>query len=229
MKLGVLETGQVKPPLDRFGDYTHMFRRLFLEADPDLEVERYRLILGEAPKRTDECDAWLITGSAHGVHDAFDWLQRLEDFVSELDAARSKTIGVCFGHQLIAKVLGGEVERAKVGWCTGATPYRVEQSSEYEERELRMIASHRDQVTRLPSDAVLTLSAERCPNAGFTIGEHMITVQGHPEFRPDFASALYKKRRGAIGERACHEAIDSLKKSLDNLEVARDLVKFLRD
>ena len=229
MKLGVLETGQVTPPLDRFGDYTHMFRRLFLEADPDVELKQYRLILGEAPKRTDECDAWLITGSAHGVHDVFDWLQRLEDFVSELDADRSKTIGVCFGHQLIAKVLGGEVERAKVGWCTGATPYRVEESADHAKRELRMIASHRDQVTRLPSEAVLTLSAERCPIAGFTISEHMVTVQGHPEFRPDFSSALYEKRRGAIGEGAYHEAIDSLNQPLDNLAVARDLVNFLRE
>ena len=228
MKLGVLQTGELSSPLDRFGDYTHMFRQLFSEADTEMELKRYRLILGEFPKRRDECDAWLITGSAHGVHDSFDWLHRLEDFVCDLDAAQGKTIGVCFGHQLIAKVFGGEVARAQVGWCTGVTAYRVESQEAREPSELRLIASHQDQVTRLPPGAALTLIAEHCPLAGFSIGEHMVAIQGHPEFQPDFAGALYKARRQVIGERAYHEALSSLSQPLDNLALARDLVNFLR-
>lgn len=227
MKLGILETGQVLPPLDSFGDYTKMFRQLFSAVDPHLNLPRYRLFQGEAPRHRSECDAWLITGSAHCVLDAFEWLRNLEDFVKELHQEKRKTIGVCFGHQLIAKVCGGEV-RANVGWCAGNTRYLVEHGEEDARSELRLIASHKDQVIRLPPGARLTLSAASCPIAGFSIGEHMIAIQGHPEFQPDFARALYEQRREAIGGSIFQNAMTSLRQPLDSLEVARRLVRFLR-
>ena len=227
MKLGILETGQVLPPLNRFGDYTHMFRQLFLKVDPDLKLKPYRLFQGEGPQHRNECDTWLITGSAYCVLDAFDWMRELEDFVNELHQAKQKTIGICFGHQFIAKVCGGEVS-ADVGWCAGNTRYLVRQGQENLRSELRLIASHRDQVVRLPKEDRLTLSAASCPIAGFAIADHMIAIQAHPEFQPDFARALYEQRKEAIGEIGFQNAMTSLRQPLDNLEVARHLVRFLR-
>ena len=228
MRFGVLQAGRVPPPLDTHGDYTHMFRELLCQVASDVEVERYEITLGEHPERTDECDAWIISGSAHGVHDDFDWLRRLEDFVSDLLAQERKTIGICFGHQLIAKLLGGEVEKAKVGWCTGVTHYLDETSHQNGERQLRLIASHQDQVERMPKDARLKLSAPNCPIAGFSLGDHVITVQGHPEFTPDFARALYEVRREVIGETGYRRAIASLDLPLDSLEVAEEIMSFVR-
>ena len=138
MKIGVLQAGRISPPLDIHGDYTHMIRELFSQVSwtTDIEVQGYEITLGAHPARTDECDAWIISGSAHGVHDDFHWLRRLEDFVSEVLAEERKTIGICFGHQLIAKLCGGEVERAQVGWCVGVTPYIDEHSQRDDRRAL---------------------------------------------------------------------------------------------
>ncbi len=229
MKLGVLQAGRVLPPLDTHGDYTHMFRELFSEVASDVEIRRYEITLGEQPERTDECDAWIISGSAHGVHDDFDWLRRLEDFVGGLLAQARKTIGICFGHQLIAKLVGGEVEKAKVGWCVGVTHYFDEASHQEGGRQLRLIASHQDQVVRMPRGARLKLSAPDCPVAGFSLGDHVITLQGHPEFTSDFARALYAVRREVIGETGYKQAVASLDIPLDNLLVAQELVSFVHD
>ena len=36
---------------------------------------------------------------------------------------RNLLLGVCFGHQLIAKALGGVVKKAEVGWVLGLQEY----------------------------------------------------------------------------------------------------------
>lgn len=222
MKLGVLQAGRLSPPLDAFGDYTDMFRDLFRRVAPEIEVHRYEVTLGEHPDDPRDCDLWLISGSAHGVHDDLDWLPRLEDFVSRLHTDRHRTIGVCFGHQLIAKVCGGEVTRARGGWCAGAISYSGMQGE-----KARLIASHQDQVVRMPDGAALILRAESCPIAGFTIGRHMITVQAHPEFKTDFARALYAFRREKLGEQGYRHAMDSLAHATSELNMTRQLLDFV--
>lgn len=231
MKLGVLQAGRVPPPLDIHGDYTHMFRELFSQVawKTDIEVQGYEITLGAHPESTDQCDAWIISGSAHGVHDDLDWLRRLEGFVSELLAEERKTIGICFGHQLIAKLCSGEVERAQVGWCVGVTRYLDETVERGDQRTLRLIASHQDQVVRMPSGAQLILSTPNCPMAGFSLGDHVMTVQGHPEFTPDFARALYEARREVIGESRYNAAIASLDTPLDSLMLAEEIIGFVHD
>ncbi len=223
MKLGVLQAGRLSPPLDAFGDYTDMFRDLFSRLSPEMQVRKYEVTLGVLPEHPSECDIWLISGSAHGVHDGFDWLARLEEFVAKLHAGEHKTIGICFGHQLIAKVCGGEVERAKGSWCAGVTRY----SGPLAENAW-LIASHQDQVVRMPEGARLELTSDSCPIAGFTLAEHIITVQAHPEFKPEFASALFDVRREALGEVRYQEAVNSLSHTTTSLEIGEQLLAFFK-
>ncbi len=228
MLLGILQAGRVPPVLAHHGEYAEMFRALFCQASRDLEVRRYESTRGEHPASPDECDAWVISGSPHGVHDDLDWLAELEAFVRKLLGSERKVLGVCFGHQLIAKVAGGEVERASCGWNIGVITYLNEASPECGPGSLRLIASHQDQVTRMPEGAKLWLSATTCPIAGFSLGTHAITVQAHPEFTPDFASALYVVRRRALGEEPCRRALESLNGTLDSLETAETLIRFIQ-
>ena len=237
MKLGILQAGRLSPPLDAFGDYSDMFRALFARAAPEIDVRKYEVTLGQLPGHPRECDVWLISGSAHGVHDGFDWLTQLEAFVRELHAGAHKTIGVCFGHQLIAKVCGGQVERAKSGWCAGVTRYSGRPDVDVagvdadvaDDDDTWLIASHQDQVVRMPAGARLELTSNVCPIAGFSLGQHMITVQAHPEFRPDFARALFEVRRETLGAERYEAAVNSLGRSTTDLGLTKRLLAFLRD
>lgn len=54
-------------------------------------------------------------------------------------------------------------------------------------------------MTALPSEAEVYLTSGFCPNAGFVIGDHVLTVQGHPEFTRDYARTLMNHRRALLG------------------------------
>jgi GMP synthase-like glutamine amidotransferase len=62
------------------------------------------------PSSVDQCDVWLINGSPAEVYEDIPWVHKLSDFIAQLHEAKKATFGICFGHQLMAQVLGGTVE-----------------------------------------------------------------------------------------------------------------------
>ena len=84
MKLGILETGEVRPELKaRHGDYPAMFEALLGAADPALEFATVRVVAGEMPASPGQADAWLVTGSRHGVYDGLPWIEPLKAFLRD--------------------------------------------------------------------------------------------------------------------------------------------------
>ena len=61
----------------------------------------------------------VITGSKKSVYDDEPWIHDLSNFVLQLHEHKKKTVGICFGHQLIAQALGGRTEAADAGWGVG--------------------------------------------------------------------------------------------------------------
>lgn len=53
-------------------------------------------------------------------HNAFDndeWIVRLVDYVRRVyDTTKLPIVGICFGHQIVARALGGKVERNAGAW-----------------------------------------------------------------------------------------------------------------
>ena len=121
MKIGLLVFDHVSSDLVGIaGDYDAMFRRLFA-GHPDVELLEYDVINGQIPSSPTECDGWLTTGSRHSVSDDFDWIHEMEGFTRQTATVGVPFVGVCFGHQLLAKSLGGQVGRSDKGWGLGVT------------------------------------------------------------------------------------------------------------
>ena len=194
MKIGILETGVLRDSMvGRFDPYPVMFERLVGLAGFDFEFEAFCVIGGEMPPSIHACDGWLITGSRHGVYEKLEWMAPLEDFIRELADAQIPLIGVCFGHQIIAEALGGEVVKSDKGWGVGLQHYRLEQAHSWMEsrpQQVGIYAYHQDQVVTCPTSAKVFLSSEFCPFAGLSYGESIISVQAHPEFEAAFENFL---------------------------------------
>lgn len=99
---------------------------------------------------------------------------------------RVPVLGICLGGQLLAHTFGGEV-RGKYGLPEkGVTSLTVLPAAADDvllaglPSVVRAVESHQDQITRLPSEAVLLMSSERCPNQMLRIGQSW-GVQFHPE------------------------------------------------
>jgi GMP synthase-like glutamine amidotransferase len=202
MKIGVLEAGLVREALaDRFDPYPVMFEHLLGLAQRDLEVTGYRLVSGQMPESIHDCDGWLISGSRHGVYDELDWMAPMQDFIREVAHAQLPLIGVCFGHQIVAAALGGQVVKSDRGWGVGVQSYRVDKRYAWMRDQVStaaMYAFHQDQVVICPPSAEAFLSSEFCPYAGLSYGDSIISVQAHPEFEEAYERRLLEMFSGNL-------------------------------
>ena len=233
MRLGLLECDHVDDRnKDVAGDYRDMFAALLTRAASDLELLPYDVVGGEVPSSPDECDGWLATGSRRSVFDDVEWIERASAFVRDLHNAQAPYVGVCFGHQLLARSLGGHVERSPRGWGVGTHRLRVRETAAWmqpPERDVDLLFMHQDQVTQLPESAVLVGTSDHCPLAMFRVGTTMLGIQAHPEFDPRYLERLLRERVGRIGREQTNEARASLDTPLDNDIVAHWVVRFLDD
>ena len=61
----------------------------------------------------------------------------------------------------------------------------------------------------------------------YRIGSHILCMQGHPEFTPDYAEALFKNRMSIIGGKKVQKAVDSLRKKTDHQVIVNWIIHFL--
>ena len=95
-------------------------------------------------------------------------------------------LGFCYGHQVTAVMLGGEVGHSEIGEYGPATIERDRESSLFNATPLEQTVwmSHRDAVSRVPEGFAVTASTSVCPVAAMEDAERRIyTTQFHPEVK----------------------------------------------
>ena len=95
-------------------------------------------------------------------------------------------LGFCYGHQVTAVTLGGEVGHSEIGEYGPATIERDRESALFNATPLEQTVwmSHRDAVSRVPEGFAVTASTSVCPVAAMENAERRIyTTQFHPEVK----------------------------------------------
>jgi len=192
MKVGILQAGHAPAEMiAETGNYAQMFTQFL--SGRDYSFAAYSVVDMEFPKSTHSADCWVITGSRHGVYENLPFIEPLKALVRDIYNLKIPLVGVCFGHQVIAQALGGQVEKYSGGWSVGATDY------EFEGQTVSLNAWHQDQVVALPADARVLGSSPFCKYAFLGYGENVFTVQAHPEFDSRFINGLIDTRgRGLV-------------------------------
>jgi len=229
-RLGLLVCGHVHPAaLSVGGDYPELFRSLL--APLGFDVVAFDVDQGVLPASLDDCDGWITSPARASVNDDLPWIRDFEVVISQLVAEARPFVGICFGHQLLARAMGGRVERASTGWGVGAQRYDIVEYRPWmvpPAEQMVLIASHEDQVVQLPSDARLLARSDSCPNAMFSVGDRAIGIQAHPEFTAALSRALTDLRVELIGEAGAADARESLSTPLDRQLAAEWIAQFLR-
>jgi len=122
----------------------------------------------------------VITGSVYStLDDTLPWLNRLIELLQNIhnNFPLVKFIGICFGHQILAKAFGG---------LTGKNPsgqfiYKLEKFSCIEEfenlpRKLKVAESHGDCVTQIPPTATLLYSSDSCQVEMLRYGNRIVSI-----------------------------------------------------
>ena len=232
MRIGILQCDATNENFrDEHGDYPEMFISLFQSIDPELQFTVFDMRLEQYPQTPQECDAYLITGSRFSVYDDEAWIRKLEKFVVELHSEKHPLLGICFGHQMIARALGGKTEKATQGWGVGVQSYRKTKIKSWLKPDLEnfsLCASHQDQVTQLPLGAELIAESEFCPNAAFRIDDHILTFQAHPEFEKAYSKVLLVLREQNLGPEIFAAGVKSLDQSIQPQVITNWMINFLR-
>ncbi len=148
-----------------------------LAAEAGWEVDVYRADLGAgALPILGSFDALVVMGSDESTVDpTVEWIGPERELVTRSVATSVPVLGVCFGGQLLAQVLGGRVSRAsrpEIGWRTVRTadPDRIPEGP--------WLVWHEDAFT-VPPGAEWLATTDVSPHA-FVAGIHT-GVQFHPE------------------------------------------------
>ena len=126
-------------------------------------------------------DALILSGGPASVYaeDA----PKVDPAIYELDLP---VLGFCYGHQITAVTLGGNVGHSEIGEYGKAQLHRAGESLLFagtpDEQQVWM--SHRDAVSEVPSGFIVTASTDVCPVAAMECAEKRIfTTQFHPEVK----------------------------------------------
>jgi len=213
-----------------FGNYTDMIKRMFESVYAGLEYQVFDARQGLYPHDLDAWDFYITTGSKAGAYEDITWIKQLISFVQRLDKHKKKLIGICFGHQIIAMARLGKVEKSLKGWGVGVAKNRVIAHPEWMREpanELNIIASHQDQITRLPDDTRVIASSDFCPFFVVQWGNHFLSIQGHPEWLPAYSRALLNHRRQILGDELIDAGLASLAIAPDNALFTRWILDFV--
>ncbi|KAI0777649.1 class I glutamine amidotransferase-like protein [Trametes elegans] len=201
------------------GDYGAVFAKLFRKSlqavgDPKVEfdIDSYDVRNDKVyPENVDQYDAVLLTGSAASAYENLDWINRLVDYVRYLakEKPQVRILGICFGHQIVARALGGECVPNGGRWEIGVTEIELTDLGRklFGVEKLNLEQAHRDHVPDVPPSFHLLGYTAISPNQGMvqlypgaspeTISPadvHIFTVQGHPEFYRGITEEIVKSR-----------------------------------
>ncbi|MDV7103652.1 gamma-glutamyl-gamma-aminobutyrate hydrolase family protein [Vibrio sp. TH_r3] len=229
MKIGIIVCDKLDPVLSQqFGEFADMIMAT-LSPHGQFEYQQYDAFQQNLPKQNDDCQGYIITGSTHDAYSDQPWVHNLIEWIKYCDQIRKPLVGICFGHQVISIALGGKVEKSNKGWGLGVSENQVHQHPTWmtpNKTQLNLLVSHQDQVTELPPSTQLISSSDFCPYYMFSKGQHILTVQGHPEFSVEFEQKLLDKKRDLISDELYEKAKLSLQTEPDSSVVMKWFAEF---
>lgn len=172
----------------------------------------------------------IITGSHAMVTEQTPWMLTLGEWLLRLIQGSDEVpvLGLCFGHQLLAHTLGGEVGDNPMGMEVGTVPLHLTAAG-YQDALLGAIANHpwaqvvhRQSVLTPPPGAVVLASNAHDACQAFRFGERVWGVQFHPEFSADVMRAyLQALRDEALSAQQVEDQLQEVRECEDAAAILR--------
>ncbi len=229
MKLALIQCDYVPTQLrSQFGDYPLMFEKAFDVFDRKLDWTVIDICRGKHRFDVKNFDAFIISGSRSSVNDSKSWIDELVALINKIVDNHIPLVGLCFGHQAIAKALGGKVSKSKTGWNIGCVPIRLlacGQNVFDMTQDRYLYAFHQDQIEILPKNASCLGTTTVCRNFIVEFQKGVLGFQGHPEFDDTYMHALLDINIADLDS----VRIADIKQTLDQASHSKAVRRFILD
>ncbi|XP_030509932.2 gamma-glutamyl peptidase 3 [Cannabis sativa] len=190
-----------------YGGYLNVFMAAFGEEGERWDL--FRVVEGEFPELEElaKYDGFVVSGSPYDAYGNQPWIIKLCSLLHTLDSMGKKVLGICFGHQVICRALGGKVGKADSGWDLGIRKVKITKDlvpliSRYVKElemelelddipaSLSIVECHQDEVWEVPLGANVIAYSDKTGVEMFTIEDHILGIQGHPEYTKDILNNI---------------------------------------
>ena len=217
-KILILKTGTSAsvPEIFRLGDFddwiisgTQADRECFITSSP---------FKGEKLPETENLSGIIITGSPMMITENPEWLKSVSGWLRESFTKKIPTLGICFGHQLIALTLGGKIEFHPHGTEIGTVkinlrPGALKNPLFYNiPDQIYAHVVHSQSIKKLPVEAEILAYNDFESHHAFVINSHIWGVQFHPEFDKEITKTIIKVLQNDLEKEGLNvqEVLDSV-------------------
>lgn len=203
MKLVIIKSGSTYPILKKkHGDFDALILKRLEEKNLDFQV----ISIQNQPELPNpkNIDAVIISGAHENVTDQTAWMKYLIEWILQLKQHKIPTLGICFGHQILGKALGG-----KIGYHPQGGEFGIVEVTNYASKSATKslidsptffaYVSHEQTILKLPQGAVSLAGNNFEPNHLVKFTKTFWGVQFHPEFNAA-VSREYWRRNNKTGK-----------------------------
>ena len=231
--IALIKTGctieQIKPALGDFEDW-------FADGMGVSILKQIDVFRHEPLPAAESLAGIVITGSPAMVSAREDWSERTAEWLRGAVQKGIPTLGVCYGHQLLAHALGGRAGPNPAGRQIGTVTAQLDNSSKDDPllgnlpHAFAAQTSHAEAVLELPPGAERLATSPLDNNFAIRFAENVWGVQFHPEFSGTVMSEYIRYRADALREEGLvpEQLLGSTTDTEEAKSVLREFVGLLR-
>lgn len=151
---------------------------------------------GEKIENSNDYDAYIISGSRTCYENKDSWIKYLREIVKQIYDENIPCLAVCFGHQVVADIFGGNTVRNR----NGEEGFQDVPTTMGEEvirlfkglpNPVKVFQSHNDAVMKAPPGSIQVIYNEKCVQY-YQFGS-IYSIQSHPEIDITAAKQFAKR------------------------------------
>ena len=228
----IIKTGDTFPEIKAaHGDFEDMFASSLEGIEVDITV--YDAKEQQPLPELANFQGVIITGSHSMSTDCEPWSERLLPYIKQMLATNTPALGVCYGHQLMAKALGGEIDFHPEGPQAGSTEITLTDAGKADRLlgespiTFKVNAGNSQRISKLPNEAIVLAGNDFEPHQAVKFGEAMWGLQFHPEFDRSVTCA-YIDRTAEVLQQFQREAETIKAKCTDTEDSRKVLWNFVK-
>jgi GMP synthase (glutamine-hydrolysing) len=185
--LYILKTGDTfESTKKKLGDFEEWIIKVL--KTPNKQIKTIDIAKNHNLPKLTSAKGFIITGSHSMVSEELDWSLKLETYIKKIKRKNIPLLGICYGHQLIAKALGGKSDFNKKGKEIGSVKIKKLLSTKNDPilknipEKFYAHETHYQSAIKLPRGAIVLAKNTHEKHQAVRYSKTIWGVQFHPEF-----------------------------------------------